>query len=136
MAQNEHITAFTGDWKLNLAKSRFNPGPPFKSFTLTCTPDDPERPHSQLGPRRSVRRSFGPGPPWFGGRHGSGTQFVSWIHETDFVRAIEFLVAREEWSGVVNLAAPGPLPNGDFLRALRQAWGTRLAFPAPKWLIE
>jgi hypothetical protein len=39
VAQTEHITPFTGTWKLNLAKSRFNPGPPFKSFTLTFTPD-------------------------------------------------------------------------------------------------
>jgi hypothetical protein len=38
-AQAGHITAFTGVWKLNLAKSTFNPGPSFKSFTLTFTPD-------------------------------------------------------------------------------------------------
>jgi len=37
VAQTEHITPFTGTWKLNLAKSRFNPGPPFRSFTLTFT---------------------------------------------------------------------------------------------------
>jgi len=39
VAQTGHITAFTGTWKLNVAKSKFNPGPPFKSFTLTFTPD-------------------------------------------------------------------------------------------------
>jgi hypothetical protein len=71
-----------------------------------------------------------------GGRHGPGTQFVSWIHETDFIRAIEFLVAREELSGIVNLASPEPLPNCDFLRILREAWGARFALPNPKWLIE
>jgi 4-carboxymuconolactone decarboxylase len=38
-AQTEHITPFTGTWKMNLVKSTFNPGPPFKSFTLTFTPD-------------------------------------------------------------------------------------------------
>jgi hypothetical protein len=38
-AQTGHITPFTGTWKLNLKKSRFNPGPPFKSFTLTFAPD-------------------------------------------------------------------------------------------------
>jgi uncharacterized protein len=71
-----------------------------------------------------------------GGRHGAGTQFVSWIHEADFVRAIEFLVAHDELSGVVNLPAPEPLPNSDFLRALREAWGARFALPTPQWLIE
>jgi len=39
VAQTQHITAFTGTWKFNVAKSTFNPGPPFKSFTLTFTPD-------------------------------------------------------------------------------------------------
>lgn len=71
-----------------------------------------------------------------GGRHGPGMQFVSWIHETDFVRAIEFLIARDEFSGVVNVSAPEPLPNADFLRVLRDAWGARFALPNPQWLIE
>jgi hypothetical protein len=38
-AQSAHVTAFTGTWKLNVAKSKFDPGPPFQSFTLTFTPD-------------------------------------------------------------------------------------------------
>jgi uncharacterized protein (TIGR01777 family) len=71
-----------------------------------------------------------------GGRHGAGTQFVSWIHETDFIRAIEFLVAHGELSGAVNLASPEPLPNREFLRVLREAWGARIALPNPRWLIE
>jgi len=39
VAQTQHVTPFTGTWKMNLAKSRFNPGPPFQSFTLTFTSD-------------------------------------------------------------------------------------------------
>jgi hypothetical protein len=39
VARTEHITPFTGTWKLNVANSTFNPGPPFKSFTITFTPD-------------------------------------------------------------------------------------------------
>lgn len=46
-----------------------------------------------------------------GGTQGSGKQFVSWIHETDFVRAVEFLIEREDFSGVVNLASPNPQPR-------------------------
>lgn len=38
-AQSEHITPFTGTWRLNLAKSKFSPGPPFKSFTIIFTSD-------------------------------------------------------------------------------------------------
>jgi uncharacterized protein (TIGR01777 family) len=71
-----------------------------------------------------------------GGRQGPGTQFVSWIHEADFVRAIDLLIACEGIDGVVNLAAPNPLPNSDFMRALRDAWGIRAGLPAARWMIE
>lgn len=71
-----------------------------------------------------------------GGRQGPGTQFVSWIHEADFVRAIELLMCREDLAGIVNLASPNPLPNRDFMRALRDAWGTRLGLPVPAYMIE
>ena len=71
-----------------------------------------------------------------GGTQGPGTQFVSWIHEADFARAVDLLIAREEFTGVVNIASPNPLPNADFLQALRHAWGTRIGLAAPPWLIE
>ena len=71
-----------------------------------------------------------------GGRQGPGTQFVSWIHEADFVRAIDLLIASEGIDGVVNLAAPNPLPNDDFMRALRDAWGIRGGLPTAGWMIE
>ena len=38
-AQTEHITAFTGTWKLNVAKSKFSPGPGLKSETVTIASD-------------------------------------------------------------------------------------------------
>ena len=38
-AQTDHTTAFTGTWKLNGAKSTFNPGPVPKSVTVTNAPD-------------------------------------------------------------------------------------------------
>lgn len=71
-----------------------------------------------------------------GGAMGSGSQMVSWIHENDFLNAVDFLIAHEELSGVVNLTAPNPLPNRDFMRTLREAWGTHIGLPAPAWLIE
>lgn len=71
-----------------------------------------------------------------GGRQGSGTQFVSWIHEADFVRAVDLLIESEEFTGVVNLAAPNPLPNSEFMRDLRHAWGARIGLPTPEWILE
>jgi uncharacterized protein len=72
----------------------------------------------------------------FGGKQGNGRQYVSWIHEDDFARAVDFLIAREDFSGSVNIAAPNPLPNREFMAALREAYGIPNGFPAPAPLIE
>jgi uncharacterized protein (TIGR01777 family) len=66
-----------------------------------------------------------------GGTQGNGRQYVSWIHESDFARALEFLIGQEEIEGPVNLAAPHPLPNREFMRALREAWDMPNGLPAP-----
>lgn len=71
-----------------------------------------------------------------GGRSGDGRQFVSWIHEEDFVRAVYWLIEHESVEGPINLAAPNPLPNAEFMRALREAWGTRIGLPADNWMLE
>lgn len=71
-----------------------------------------------------------------GGLSGDGRQFVSWIHEEDFVRSIYWLIEHKEFEGPVNLAAPNPVPNAEFMRALREAWGIGLGLPAAKWMLE
>jgi uncharacterized protein (TIGR01777 family) len=71
-----------------------------------------------------------------GGAAGSGAQFVSWIHELDFLRSIEFLLQHKELAGPINLAAPHPLPNGKFMRIRRQACGVRFGLPAAPWMLE
>ena len=70
-----------------------------------------------------------------GGTQGNGRQYVSWIHESDFARAIEFLIQREELEGPVNLAAPNPLPNREFMADLREAWEMPNGLPAPAPLL-
>jgi uncharacterized protein (TIGR01777 family) len=71
-----------------------------------------------------------------GGTSGSGSQFVSWIHEQDFVGALEQIIADVEMGGCVNVASPAPLPNSEFIRELRKAWGTRIGLPAAEWMLE
>jgi uncharacterized protein (TIGR01777 family) len=71
-----------------------------------------------------------------GGPVGNGRQFVSWIHEQDFIRAIYWLIEHQAMSGVINLAAPNPLPYADFMRDLRVACGVPVGLPAPSWLLE
>jgi len=69
-----------------------------------------------------------------GGAIAGGRQFVSWIHEHDFLRAIDLLSERDDLSGPVNLAAPSPLPQRDFMAALRAAYGRRIGLPATRWM--
>ena len=71
-----------------------------------------------------------------GGRSGDGRQFISWIHEEDFVRAVHWLIDHDELSGPVNLASPNPLPNAEFMRILREAWGISNGLPAMRWMLE
>lgn len=71
-----------------------------------------------------------------GGRQDDGRQFVSWIHEADFVSALNWLIDHDEIEGPVNLASPHPLPNAEFMRTLRDAWGARVGLPAAKWMLE
>ncbi len=71
-----------------------------------------------------------------GGAQGSGEQFVSWIHELDYCRAVDFLLAHEDISGAVNLTSPNPLPNREFMRKLRRTWGISVGLPATAWMLE
>jgi len=72
----------------------------------------------------------------FGGAAGNGRQYISWIHEADFIRAIDWLIQREHFTGPVNLASPNPLPNRDFMKALREAWGAPIGLSATRWMLE
>ena len=70
-----------------------------------------------------------------GGKQGNGRQVVSWMHEADYARALEFLIEHEEIDGPVNLAAPHPLANREFMAALREAWEMPNGLPAPAPLL-
>ncbi len=72
-----------------------------------------------------------------GGPAGSGQQYISWIHDVDFVRAIEFLIANEELSGLVNVCSPFPISNRKFMHCLRRCWCTSyIGLPTPKWMLS
>lgn len=70
------------------------------------------------------------------GAQGDGRQYVSWVHEHDFVAAVKFLIARDNLAGVFNVCSPHPLPNRDFMDALHRAVGRRLTVPVPRWALE
>ena len=71
-----------------------------------------------------------------GGRMGNGRQFVSWIHEADLCRAIDWIVEHEDISGPVNLAAPNPVTNREMMASVRELCGVPFGLPAAEWILE
>ncbi|WP_263409188.1 TIGR01777 family oxidoreductase [Terriglobus tenax] len=71
-----------------------------------------------------------------GGPQGSGHQWMSWMHHQDYARAVEFLIAQDTISGPVNITSPHPLPNREFMVALRQAVHMPIGLPAPAFGIH
>jgi uncharacterized protein (TIGR01777 family) len=71
----------------------------------------------------------------FGGKQGQGNQFISWIHEKDFARAVGFII-QKEMIGVVNVVATKPIRNTDFMKKLQNEIGISFGIPIPKLLLE
>ncbi len=71
-----------------------------------------------------------------GGNAANGKQYVSWIHEYDFINALYWLIEDETLEGVFNLSAPEPLPYSEFMKQLRESWGSAFGLPATKWMLE
>ncbi len=71
----------------------------------------------------------------FGGAQGSGNQFISWIHEKDFARAVDFII-NNKMEGVVNVVSPTPVKNRAFMKALRKSVAMPFGIPIGKKLLE
>lgn len=71
-----------------------------------------------------------------GGAIGDGRQFMSWVHEKDFIGAVRWLIAHDEIDGIVNISSPNPMPNEEFMRVLRDAYGIRVGLPTARWMLE
>ena len=71
-----------------------------------------------------------------GGPLGPGQQWWSWISLDDEVRAIRHLIDADSLVGPVNLAAPNPLRQREFQRALSTALRRPSFMPAPRFAIR
>ena len=70
-----------------------------------------------------------------GGKQGRGDQFISWIHIHDFCKTIDFLI-NSKLSRSVNITAPNPKTNKDFMRDLRKQLSVPIGISQPVWLLE
>lgn len=71
----------------------------------------------------------------FGGKQGNGNQFISWIHELDFARAIDFII-QKELEGKINIVSPKPIKNKEFMKELQKAIKIPFGLPTPKLILK
>ncbi|CAL2090820.1 TIGR01777 family oxidoreductase [Tenacibaculum sp. 190524A02b] len=69
-----------------------------------------------------------------GGKQGKGNQYISWVTEEDYIRAIDFLIYQE--SGVYNVCVPNPIQNKKFQKELQCKLKIPFGFSSPSWLLK
>lgn len=70
------------------------------------------------------------------GVQGSGRQYVSWIHETDFCRALDWIIEHSGLEGPINISSPNPLPQSEFAKCMRESNGAKIGLPATALMLE
>jgi uncharacterized protein (TIGR01777 family) len=71
-----------------------------------------------------------------GGPVGSGRQYWPWIHVTDWVELVRWVIRQPGISGAVNATAPNPVPNAEFAHALGRAMHRPALLPAPAFALR
>jgi uncharacterized protein (TIGR01777 family) len=66
-----------------------------------------------------------------GGKIGSGRQWIPWISLEDWLRAVLFLLGRDDIAGAVNVVGPRPVTNAEFTQALGRALNRPTVVPVP-----
>ena len=122
--------AFSIEIATRWERELFASSTPIRKVALRTAVVLSHRPGNMVGILRRLAR-FG-----LGGRMGDGKQWVSWVHERDFCRAVEFLIEHPELEGPVNVAAPNPVTNAEMMQAFRQLERRRIGLPAARWMLE
>lgn len=68
-----------------------------------------------------------------GGKMASGMQYISWIHERDVCRVVEFLITGD-LAGTFNVSAPQPVQNKTFMKLLRGQVKQPIGLASTKWM--
>ena len=71
-----------------------------------------------------------------GGRLGSGTQYISWIHRLDWIEIVRWIVQTPEVASTLNATAPHPVTNREFAKALGRAMHRPSLLPTPGFALK
>ncbi|QWX83037.1 TIGR01777 family protein [Cellulophaga sp. HaHaR_3_176] len=72
----------------------------------------------------------------FGGKQGNGNQFFSWIHITDFLRSIDFIIKTENIEGPINIVAPQPCTNAYLMEKIRKSISIGFGIPLSEKILK
>jgi len=72
----------------------------------------------------------------FGGKLGSGKQWMSWIHMNDYVAICKKLLENDTLEGIFNMTAPNPVTNGEFTRTLAKLLNRPAFLSVPAWALQ
>jgi uncharacterized protein len=72
----------------------------------------------------------------FGGRLGSGNQWMSWVALEDAIAVIRAAVVDPQYKGPINVVSPNPVQNAEFTRVLAAVLGKSARFPAPALVLR
>jgi uncharacterized protein (TIGR01777 family) len=72
----------------------------------------------------------------FGGRLGSGRQWMSWVHIDDVVGVASAAMTDAIYTGPLNVVSPGPVTNAEFTRTLGFLLHRPTILPAPAWALR
>lgn len=89
-----------------------------------------------LGSEGALPKMSLPVKLFFGGKIGTGEQWMPWVHIVDAVRLITFCLFEEEVTGPINITAPNPEQNTNFMKALAKAIRRPFWFPTPEKLVH
>ncbi|QSP94078.1 TIGR01777 family oxidoreductase [Marinobacter salinisoli] len=71
-----------------------------------------------------------------GGRLGSGQQYMPWIHRTDVVGALTWMLENADANGPYNVVSPNPVSNSEFTRCLGDVLHRPTLLPAPETALK
>ncbi|PIE68728.1 MAG: TIGR01777 family protein [Deltaproteobacteria bacterium] len=74
--------------------------------------------------------------PGFISRFGSGHQAISWIHIDDMISTLVHVLVNDQLHGPLNIAAPNPVSNHQFMQTLAQVMNKPLLPPMPAKLLQ
>ena len=78
-------------------------------------------------------------PPFklgLGGKLGSGSQWMSWIHINDLVNMLVHAIENPSIDGIYNAVSPNPVRNKEFTKTLGNVLNRPTIFPVPKFVLK